>query len=144
MLSFELGGEAFGLRIEHLGKIAPLPEGIRGVPGAPASVAGVAELDGSILTVVDPSAALELAWEGEEAHVAVLQPPRHNAAILLRGPVDIVACEEGELVADREQGPFLEGIWVAEGGARSLLDPVAVVTACGEEIAASREKEAPL
>jgi chemotaxis signal transduction protein len=141
LLSFELGGEPFALRIELLGKVAPLPDGMREVPGAPGSVAGVAELHGAILTVVDPAAALGLDWCGEDAHVAVLQPPRQSAALLLRGAVDIVAFEGGELVVDREHGPFLEGVWVAEEESRSLLDPIAVIDACSREITERRSVE---
>ena len=134
ILSFELGGRPFGLRIDQLAEVAGLPHNLRRVPGAPECVVGVGELRGSLLTVLDPAAALGLSWAGREEHVAVLRAPRGRVGLLLRGAVDILLCEEGPAAEPGEGEPERDVVCMGTGGDRELLDPEAVVAVCRERI----------
>ena len=134
VVCFELGGIPYGIRIERVGELAPAPRRLRRVPGAPAGIVGLAELRGSILTVLDPAAALGIPRPEGEAHLAVLRPPLARVALLLRGAVDILECDGGLVVEGGERGALLEGEWLGESGCRKLLDPGAVVAACERRI----------
>lgn len=85
-LRFQLGSDWFGLPVASVWQIAPLQE-VHPVPGAPDGVRGLVEIQGRILTVLDPARLFGIDRQGAAAgEVAiVLNPPHQNLALAIAG-----------------------------------------------------------
>ena len=151
VLSFDLGGESFGIRMDHLREVISLPDRLRTVPGTPDWIAGLTEVRGAIVTIIDPAPMFEKAWEEGEANAVILRPPRRTVGILLRGPVQILGAlgdepgdetQAGEKTGGRDDvgeieptdEELLEGIWKDEEMSVKLIDPELLVGACRDGI----------
>jgi purine-binding chemotaxis protein CheW len=140
LLRFPLGRETFALRLPDACYLAevdlPAP-----VPLAPPEIAGLAEVRGRVVTLVDLA---QLA--GVEAspvprrRALILAPPRSHLALLLPGhEVDLVVTD---LSRAREQDPAGEEAatrpsrgWLTEEGLLlNLVDPEAVASLCSRRV----------
>jgi len=69
---FRLGEETYGLPIEAVDEIVRLPETLTRVPGAPAFVAGVMNLRGRALPLIDQRRRFDVSAKGERGRVIVV------------------------------------------------------------------------
>ena len=101
---FRLGGQSCCLPLADVAELADLPSPVP-VPGAPATVLGLAELRGRIVTVLDLACLMGLGstrW-GDRTSAILLAPPWSHIALLAEGPVEIAA-ETGTERARPEPG----------------------------------------
>ncbi len=117
IITFEARSEWFGLAARDVQEVARL-RGVRPVPCAPGVIAGLAELHGRIVTLIDLDRLLapdsgtsargrEAAVAGEEFGV-VLAPPCDHLGILVRGGVDVSSAA----TADAEPPPGESSGWL--------------------------------
>jgi chemotaxis signal transduction protein len=86
---------------------------VRPVPRAPGIVAGLAEVHGRIVTLIDLDRVLAQGPSPEargEAFGVVLAPPFDHLGVLVRSEVDVApAPEEGDRLEGQEEGGLLRG-----------------------------------
>lgn len=95
IITFEARSEWFGLAAKDVREVARL-RGVRPVPCAPDVIAGLAEVHGRIVTLIDldrlmaPAAAPAAdGSRGAEWYGVVLAPPRDHLGILVRSDVGV-------------------------------------------------------
>jgi len=91
-VNFRLGGEGFGIPLAQVREIAPVGR-IAEVPLAPASIRGLANLRGRVVTLIDVSRLFSLPLpeaRGPEDRLAlVLSSPFEHLALFVHAPVEI-------------------------------------------------------
>lgn len=99
IFSFELGSQCFGLPVKHIREVLARPSLVK-VPGAPAHLAGLINLRGEILTVLDLA---PLIWPAElprchtpEDFAAVIDWQGQSLCLLLQ-PGDVHELEPQSL-----------------------------------------------
>jgi len=106
LISFEVAGQLFGLDITAIREIRAWSPVTR-VPGVPYYVAGMANLRGSILPVIDLAA--RLGWDRTEANerhaIIVVQIGGKSAGLIVDSVSDLVELAEGAL----QRPPSLDG-----------------------------------
>ena len=103
ILTFEVRSEWFGLLSRDVREVARL-RGVRPVPRAPGTIAGLAEVHGRIVTLIDPERALPSAQDGarpgaapgdtdreRETFGVVLALPYEHLGLLVRSRVDVAS-----------------------------------------------------
>ncbi len=90
ILTFESGTGWYGLFAGDILEVAPLLR-VRPVPRAPGIVAGLAEVHGRVVTLIDLDRLLETVSPavGIRALGVVLAPPRDHLGLLVRSEVDV-------------------------------------------------------
>ena len=98
IITFEARSEWFGLAAKDVQEVARL-RGVRPVPCAPDVIAGLAEVHGRIVTLIDldrlmapaaaPAADGSRGAGAREAYGVVLAPPCDHLGILVRSDVDV-------------------------------------------------------
>jgi purine-binding chemotaxis protein CheW len=104
-LVFRLAGEEFALPIGAVDEVAAMPETITRLPKTPKFLAGVVNLRGEVLPVIDQRSRFELPKLGgdrERQRLIVIRSVRHRAGLI----VDAIS---GVLAADPEPAPHLAG-----------------------------------
>ena len=116
LISFEVAGQLFGIDITAIREIrawSPLTR----VPGVPPYVAGMANLRGSILPVIDLAA--RLGWEptvpSERHAIIVVQIAGKSAGLIVESVSDLVDLREDTLqrppsLDDSQESTFIEGL----------------------------------
>lgn len=100
IITFEARSEWFGLAARDVQEVARL-RGVRPVPCAPGVIAGLAEVHGRIVTLIDldrlmapggePAARGAAPERSGDEYGVVLAPPRDHLGILVRSGVDVSA-----------------------------------------------------
>ncbi|MEK7799584.1 MAG: chemotaxis protein CheW [Acidobacteriota bacterium] len=100
IITFEARSEWFGLAARDVQEVARL-RGVRPVPCAPGVIAGLAEVHGRIVTLIDlarlmapggePAARGAARERSGDEYGVVLAPPRDHLGILVRSGVDVSA-----------------------------------------------------
>lgn len=125
LISFEVGGQLFGLDINAIREIRAWSPVTR-VPGVPHYIAGMANLRGAILPVVDLAA--RLGWEPTQASerhaIIVVQIGGQAAGLIVDSVSDLVQLDEDSLqqppsLGESEEAAFIEGL--APVGDRMVL-----------------------
>ena len=92
IITFEARSEWFGLAARDVQEVARL-RGVRPVPCAPGVIAGLAEVHGRIVTLIDLDRLMAPGGESPERsgdeYGVVLAPPRDHLGILVRSGVDV-------------------------------------------------------
>jgi purine-binding chemotaxis protein CheW len=104
-LVFRLAGEEFALPIGAVDEVAAMPEKITRLPKTPKFLAGVVNLRGEVLPVIDQRSRFELPKLGGDQvrqRLIVIRSVRHRAGLI----VDAIS---GVLAADPEPAPHLAG-----------------------------------
>jgi purine-binding chemotaxis protein CheW len=104
-LVFRLAGEEFALPISAVDEVAAMPEKITRLPKTPKFLAGVVNLRGEVLPVIDQRSRFELPKLGgdrERQRLIVIRSVRHRAGLI----VDAIS---GVLAAAPEPAPHLAG-----------------------------------
>lgn len=127
-LSFELGGEVYGIELKHLAETrsrAPL----RRLPGVVPHLAGVMNLRGELVPVVDLRLVLGLGRSeaGPVAAALVLSVEGSRLAFAVDRTRDILSFPAGDLQPpplslDPERAVFIRGEYLLGGRLMSLLD----------------------
>ena len=150
-LHFTLGGEGFGVPIDEVREIVPVGA-VSAVPLAPATVRGVINIRGRVVTLIDVArmhgrepAAVRLA---EDRLAVVLVPPHDHLALYLHAPVEIadVSTLQCEVAASQQGAPSASHTFpgspaggrpvVAAGKVLHLLSVEGIVERCRDEILA--------
>ena len=123
-----LGGRPFAVDVTAAREIVVLDTTTR-VPGAPASVLGVMNLRGSMLSVVEARPLLGLPAHVPGDRALVLADGERCAAVVIEGVVGLAPLDEvGPVPADA--GDLAVGEVIAETGGRApLLDAPALLAA---------------
>lgn len=139
LLRFPLGTELFALRLEdaqHLAEIDPPAP----VPLAPTVIAGLADVRGRIVTVIDLARLVELPPPARNRRLALLLAPPHGHLALLLG--DKVEVFVTDLTRARGAEPGREGgemqplrpLLTEEGVLLNLIEPAAVNRLCDHHV----------
>ena len=139
-ITFEVGGQVFGLDIgviREIRKWAPVTR----IPGLPRYVAGVTQLRGTILPVID--LALRLGWEPTictQCHaIVIVEFDNRTCGLVVESVGDLVRIEQASLQPPPPLGDdgalrFIEGLATLPGRMVQVLDIEAL--AGGEMMAA--------
>lgn len=111
VIRFSVRGQVFGLALPHVSELAELPA-LQPVIGAPVSIAGLADIRGRVVTVVDlaalvppqrhflrsnsSTASLDAKGEDRRRFAVIMAEPFGHLALLADGDVDIVRVEGDE------------------------------------------------
>jgi len=130
IITFESRAEWYGVPARDVLEIAQL-RSIRPVPRAPQVVAGLAEIHGRIVTLIDLDRLL--AGGAPDASCAglgvVLAPPYDHLGILVRSGVDVAtSSDDGDLSDSGDEGGLLRGRLPVGERLLNLLDLPALVT----------------
>ncbi len=125
LISFEVGGQLFGLDINAIREIRAWSPVTR-VPGVPSYIAGMANLRGQILPVIDLAA--RLGWgstQVSERHaIIVVQIGAQMVGLIVESVSDLVqvpadSLQQAPTMAESEESAFIEGL--APIGERMVL-----------------------
>lgn len=134
VIMFDVAGERYGLAIENVREIFR-PRGITPVPGAGTHVAGVANLRGEIVTVLDLAGILEVR-NGEEQHadlqIIIAEEEDGSAGLLvdrITGIVDIAinAVEPPLNTLEKVRAEHLLGEFKIDDRLVGLLNPTNIL-----------------
>ena len=81
VVAFPLGGEPFAVGALHVGEVLPL-RGVTPLPGTPPFVAGILNLRGTLVSLVDLRVLLHMPREEEVAVYSQVEMARKFAAVL--------------------------------------------------------------
>lgn len=135
---FEAGGHRLGIPLEEVAEIARIRRATP-VPRAPEFVAGIANIRGRVVTLLD---AERLFGTGDgspgptagamiEGYAAVLAPPRGHLALFTRSRLDIGRGHEAEGAAGASAvGAPVEGLAIMDGVLVHLIPPAALHDHC--------------
>lgn len=145
-VTFQVGEEVYGIDIAYVQEIIRVPGMVR-VPRTPPYFAGLANLRGDILAVVDTRMkfGLEKRSLGETSRVIVLDDGVRRLGFIVDRVLEVVNLSAEEIEEVRETGTraeFLRGVARLGGGARLVLLVEAARLMQGEERAAAASGEA--
>ena len=147
LIRFTLGGRRFALELPLVSEMTDLPL-LHPVPGAPPCVAGVADIRGRVVTLLDLAALFRLPIEpghprspsGRPRPVAlVLAGPHDHLAVLAGSDTDITHCAPGEIDAP-ENGPEGAGelvgreVLLEDGSPCTLIHVPSMLDACAARV----------
>jgi chemotaxis signal transduction protein len=136
LLRFPLGREHYGLRLADAAQVTEV-EAAAPVPRVLEEIAGLADVRGRIVTLVDLA---RLVGHPESTPrtggwALVLAPPRDHLALLVGAEVDILGTDlelarELEDDAGRPQHRLTRGVLTREGALLHLIHPESVASLC--------------
>jgi chemotaxis signal transduction protein len=124
-----LGGRPFAVEVVDAREVVEL-EAMTPVPGAPAAVAGVMNLRGSVLAVLEarPLLGLPLRIPVGRPRALVVADGEHRAGVLIERVVGLAAFDDVQPLVSRAPGGLVVGHLVDEAGDRvSVLDARALL-----------------
>jgi chemotaxis signal transduction protein len=136
ILTFEARAEWYGVPAREVLEVAQL-RGVRPVPRAPGGVAGLAEIHGRIVTLIDLDRMLSgtAPEPGASGFGVVLAPPLDHLGLLIRSAIDVApAPEAGAPPEPREDGGLLSARLPVGERLLNLLSLPAVVSRVEEAI----------
>jgi chemotaxis signal transduction protein len=136
IITFESHSGWYGLQARDILEVARF-RSLRPVPRAPGIVAGLAEVHGRVVTLIDLDRILS-AGPGSGADSGfgvVLAPPFDHLGVLVRSNVDVAPAPDGAASADRqEEGGLLRARLPVGDRLLNLLSLPALVTRVEEAI----------
>jgi purine-binding chemotaxis protein CheW len=127
-LGFYLGKEVYGLPLRKLREVARLAR-IRTVPGTPTSVAGLVNLRGKIICVLDVKTILGLSYpsSSEPRFLIVLEGVAEPLGLVVDSISDIYSIEPDQIESPlatwpQERAQFFMGTVRVQSGLMGLLD----------------------
>jgi chemotaxis-related protein WspB len=132
-LVFHIGADRYGLPLREVGRVLPVME-LKQLPGAPGFVAGVMDLHGQPVPVIDLTR-LAGGEPGElvtDTRILLVEYPHPGRLLgLLAERVEgIVAVDEADLTEDGIDGPdYLGPVSPQPGGLLQLVRPAALLDA---------------
>jgi purine-binding chemotaxis protein CheW len=127
-LTFELGGETFGIDIVAVTTIVGM-QPVTPVPGVPAYVKGVINLRGRIIPVIDMRLRFgrEAAEYGDRACIVVVDEQDTCAGLIVDGVSEVAVIDDKDIVPPPEwkagaQACCVKAIGKTGGGVKLLLD----------------------
>ena len=136
IITFEARSEWYGVAARDVLEVAQL-RGVRPVPRAPGVVAGLAEIHGRIVTLIDLDLMLSGAAPGTAASMfgVVLAPPLDHLGLLVRSAIDVApAPDQAAAGARQEEGGLLSARLPVGERLLNLLSLPAVVSRVEEAI----------
>lgn len=126
LLVFSVGGEEFAFPLATVREIIPLQPTTL-VPHAPASIRGVFNLRGKVVTLLDLPELLQVK-SGEGAHIIVCEKAKELVGILVQMVSGIIRTSESDLHAANEflpesdKGSFVKGAVILQEDAEGKKD----------------------
>jgi len=106
-ISFRLGSEGFGLRIDTVAEVVPVGH-ITPVPLAPPAIRGLVNLRGRVVTLFSVAELLERplpqARLAEDRLALVLASPHHHLGLYIHAPVEIGAAAPQRVMTGHASG----------------------------------------
>ncbi|MGF1532221.1 MAG: chemotaxis protein CheW [Bernardetiaceae bacterium] len=115
IIVFRLGQEEYGLSIEQIKEVVATPK-VAAVPMSPDYIAGIANVRGNILAIVDLEKKFDLPHPGSDAlppYTLVVESWEHNMGLLVRQVPNTLSIPEADIdrspqvIAERN---YVEGI----------------------------------
>ena len=135
LLLFELGGERFALRLAELDEVASVDNGAM-LPNAPSLVAGLSNLRGELLLLIDLGQLLGVRAQpriGTGNRTLILKDGvGHRCGLMVDAMLQVLSTEEADLrpfrgTAGDPRGELIEAVGEREGRALTLLDAGALL-----------------
>ncbi|MDQ2642062.1 MAG: chemotaxis protein CheW [Pseudomonadota bacterium] len=135
-LVFRLAGDEFGLAIESVVEVAPVPAQITRVPRTPKFLEGVVNLRGEVLPVVDQRRRFNMAANDapEGRRLVVVKTARHRAGLIVDGVSGVLRTNAAEVAPPPDltddTARLVTGVLNHDQGRRIvlLLDPAELLT----------------
>ena len=91
---FRLGEEEFGLPIEAVDEVAPVPDQVARLPRTPKFLEGVINLRGEVLPVIDQRRRFDMPAlaEGGRRRLIVVRTERHRAGLIVNSVSEVLRC----------------------------------------------------
>jgi len=146
IITFETRSEWYGLQAKDVAEVARL-RAVRSVPRAPGVIAGLSEVHGRIITLIDLERLLEAADGGTvpdtggAAYGVVLALPFDHLAILVRNGVDVASAGEDVEPRSRDDASWLQARMPVGERLLNLLSVPALVARVEETIRAGFRPE---
>jgi len=153
IITFEARSEWYGLEAKDVREVARL-RGVRAVPRAPGVIAGLAEVHGRIVTLIDLERLLDTAdggpaaaravpagVAGAEAYGVVLALPFDHLGILVRNEVDVASAGGDVGPRARDEASWLQARLPVGDRLLNLLSVPALVARLEESIRAGFRPE---
>ncbi len=135
-LVFQLGDEEFGLPIDTVVEVAPVPEQITRVPRTPRFLEGVVNLRGEVLPIVDQRRRFEMPPReaGAGRRLVVVRTARHRAGLIVDAVRDVLRTTTSQVSPPPQlteaTSRLIHGVLNIEAKQRLvlLLDPAELLT----------------
>jgi purine-binding chemotaxis protein CheW len=124
----EIGGEHYAVPVDDVLEVAPLGE-LTPVPGAPPAVAGVLNLRGEVLAVVDLAVLVGVEPAGPHQRIVVAQGSSCRAGLAVESVVGVGDVAEAMAPA---RSPSLAGAALVDGELVGVVDVEAALRAVVE------------
>ena len=128
---FLMGADTYAIPVEALTEII-IPQKIFPIPTTPAYVAGIINLRGNIIPIVDIRPVLALSQEAASGQIAILRYNQMPIGIVVDAVVEIASVPRNKIVEvpaehalqhpGKERNRFVKSIIHREGGIAALLD----------------------
>ncbi len=148
IITFEARSEWYGLQAKDVREVARL-RAVRTVPCAPGVIAGLSEVHGRIVTLIDlerflegPGGCAAATEAGGGAYGVVLTPPYEHLAILVRGKVDVATAGEDAEPQARDETAWLRARLPVGDRLLNLLSVPALLARVEETIRAGFRPDA--
>jgi chemotaxis signal transduction protein len=134
LITFESRAGWYGLRARDILEVARL-DGLRPVPRAPGIVAGLAEVHGRLVTLIDFDRLLAAGPGSADGMMGVvLAPPRDHLAILVRSGIDVASPVGTDLSDEADEGGLLRGCLPIGDHLVNVIDLAALVSRVEEAV----------
>lgn len=127
LIVFDLAEEEYGVHISDVKEIIRTGD-VTQIPDSPEFIAGVINVRGSIIPVLDLSEMFFLA-EGEESkHIIVTEQGENTFGLMVDGVTEVLRVEEGEIkpapkvIKSKIHGDYLKGVVPVKDRLVTLLD----------------------
>lgn len=135
-LVFRLGDDEFGLPIDAVVEVAPVPEQVTRVPRTPRFLEGVVNLRGEVLPIIDQRRRFEMpaAAAGAGRRLVVVRTARHRAGLIVDSVSDVLRARASQVAPPPEltdaTARLVHGVLNIEATGRLvlLLDPAELLT----------------
>ena len=133
---FRLGDDEFGLPIEAVNEVAPIPEQVTRLPKTPRFLEGVVNLRGDVLPVVDQRRRFDMPPLEDKAgrRLLVVRTERHRAGLIVDSVSEVLRCRSTDIEPapslTNETTRLVQGVINLEKSRRIvlLLDPAELLT----------------
>ena len=133
---FRLGDDEFGLPIEAVNEVAPVPDQITRLPKAPKFLEGVVNLRGEVLPVVDQRRRFDMPVLEQKGarRLVVVRTDRHRAGLIVDSVSEVLRCFSTDIEPapdlTNEAVRLVNGVVNLEKAGRIvlLLDPAELLT----------------
>ena len=137
-VTFQLADEVYGINVMQVQEVLRMTE-IAPVPGAPASVMGIVNLRGNVVTVIDTRELFNLPTNEltEQSRIMIVECNRVTVGLLVDGVAEVVNIDNNEIdgvpsIGNDDNARYIQGVYNMEGEILILVDLDKLVGADGQ------------